>query len=59
MTNLISSLKSDGVCIIGMPSLQSQAYASRLSKLGHVNCKTGDELKGLMEKFFRRVFISL
>ena len=57
MANLTASLKSDGVCMIGMPSLQSQAYASRLSKLGHVNCKTGDELKDLMEKLFRRVFI--
>ena len=52
MANLTTSLKSDGVCMIGMPSLQSQAYASRLSKLGHVNCKTGDELKDLMEKCF-------
>jgi 2-polyprenyl-3-methyl-5-hydroxy-6-metoxy-1,4-benzoquinol methylase len=30
--------------VIGMPSLASQAYASELSRLGHVNCKSGPEL---------------
>ncbi len=40
-----------------MPSLESQTYASSLSKIGHVNCKTGDELKRLMEEYFTNVFI--
>jgi 2-polyprenyl-3-methyl-5-hydroxy-6-metoxy-1,4-benzoquinol methylase len=57
ITNITASLKSDGVCILSMPSLEGQAYASPLSKICHVNCKTGDEFKNLMEKFFRRVFI--
>src|SRR5271156_756348 len=39
ITNMIAPLADDGVCIIGMPSLQSQAYASQFSKLGHVNCQ--------------------
>lgn len=57
MAIIVESFKSDGACIIGMPSLESQAYASKISKLGHVNCKTGEELKLFLENFFRRVFI--
>jgi hypothetical protein len=34
-----------GVAVIGSPSLQSQTYASKGSKEGHVNCKDGKELK--------------
>ena len=43
--------------IIGMPSIESQVYASPGSKLGHVNCKSGPELKLLMEKYFQAVFL--
>jgi SAM-dependent methyltransferase len=50
-------LRSDGICIIGMPSLESQPFASELSKRHHVNCKTEDELRGTMEKLFRNVFL--
>ena len=57
MFNIVESIKSDGVCIIGMPSLESQMYASKISKLGHVNCKTGEELKIFLENFFERVFM--
>jgi 2-polyprenyl-3-methyl-5-hydroxy-6-metoxy-1,4-benzoquinol methylase len=57
MTNIVKCLKSDSVCIIGAPSLESQIYASELSKLGHVNCKTAPDLKTFMENFFHRVFI--
>jgi 2-polyprenyl-3-methyl-5-hydroxy-6-metoxy-1,4-benzoquinol methylase len=55
--NMAASLNPHGVCIIGTPSLESQAYASPGSKAGHVNCKTGAGLKGLMERHFRNVFI--
>jgi hypothetical protein len=40
-----------------MPSLESQVYASEGAKRGHVNCKTQEELKFLMGKFFRNVFM--
>lgn len=55
--NIIASLTRDGVLIVGMPSLESQAYASPLSKIGHINCKTGSELKKLSLKYFENVFI--
>ena len=55
--NIIRSLSSQGVLIVGMPSLESQAYASVQSKLGHVNCKSGKDLKALFERYFYNVFL--
>ena len=57
LTNMMASLTPTGVMIIGMPSLESQDHASEGSKLGHINCKTGPDLKALMEQFFHTVFL--
>jgi 2-polyprenyl-3-methyl-5-hydroxy-6-metoxy-1,4-benzoquinol methylase len=57
ITNILKSIDDDGDFIIGMPSLESQIYASALSKEGHVNCKTADELKKLMLSYYSKVFI--
>jgi len=56
LSNMIAPLTTDGVCIIGMPSLESQVYASTYSRMGHVNCKPQKELKQVMQRFFRNVF---
>ena len=48
---------SKGPLILGMPSLESQKYASERSKLGHVNCKTKHEFKLTCKKFFKDVFM--
>jgi 2-polyprenyl-3-methyl-5-hydroxy-6-metoxy-1,4-benzoquinol methylase len=55
--NIIRSLSAHGVLIVGMPSFESQAYASVQSKLGHVNCKTGIGLQALFERYFHNVFL--
>jgi cyclopropane fatty-acyl-phospholipid synthase-like methyltransferase len=57
ITNTIDSLKFNGSLIIGMPSIESQKYASAPSKAGHVNCKSAEDFKKLMEKYFYNVFI--
>ena len=57
LSNMLDNLEANGVMIIGMPSIESQVYASPGSKLGHVNCKSGPELKLLMEKYFQAVFL--
>jgi 2-polyprenyl-3-methyl-5-hydroxy-6-metoxy-1,4-benzoquinol methylase len=57
LTKVAKALTHDGVAIIGMPSLESQLYASPASKEGHINCKTAPDLKALMEKYFHTVFI--
>jgi 2-polyprenyl-3-methyl-5-hydroxy-6-metoxy-1,4-benzoquinol methylase len=55
--NIISSLDDNGVLIVGMPSLESQSHASIQSKIGHVNCKSGKDLKALFDKYFHNVFL--
>ena len=57
MLNVAQSVHANGAVIIGMPSLQSQAYASPQSREGHVNCKDHAELKQLMSRFFHNVFV--
>lgn len=55
--NIAASLTENGLLIVGSPSLESQDYASVLSKLGHVNCKTQADLKTTMLRHFRNVFM--
>jgi 2-polyprenyl-3-methyl-5-hydroxy-6-metoxy-1,4-benzoquinol methylase len=57
LANMSSSLDEHGTTIIGMPSLESQTYASQISKDGHVNCKSAPDLKNLLGRFFRSVFM--
>jgi len=57
LSNLLKPLATNGVAIIGMPSLQSQAYASPQSKEGHVNCKDQKDLQTLLHDYFHHVFM--
>jgi len=57
LENICASLKEDGCAIIGMPSLESQLYASEASRQGHVNCKTGKDFKEIMERYFTHAFV--
>ena len=57
LTNALATLAPSGVAIFGMPSLESQPYASPQSKEGHVNCKSMPDLKELMERYFHSVFM--
>lgn len=56
MKNIVESLDVNGTLIIGMPSLESQVYASEASKIGHVNCKSGNELSEFCKKYFHNVY---
>ena len=55
--NIVRSLKPDGVCVVGIPSLGSQVYASKPSQKSHVNCKNGDDFKLMLQRYFRHVFL--
>lgn len=57
MKNVTASLKPEGVFIVGMPSLESQKYASKGAAEGHINCKTGEDLRALCKKYFNHVFM--
>ena len=57
LANAFAALEETGVAIIGIPSLESQTYASPQSKAGHVNCKSGGDFKKAMEAYFHSVFV--
>ncbi len=57
ISNIKNSLKTNGSLIIGMPSIESQKYASKGSKLGHVNCKNKTELKKFLKNYFHNVYM--
>jgi cyclopropane fatty-acyl-phospholipid synthase-like methyltransferase len=50
-------LRDNGVLIIGMPSLESQVYASEGSKAHHINCKSEDGLRLILKQYFVNVFM--
>lgn len=54
---MLAPLEPQGAAVIGMPSLESQDYASPISKQGHVNCKTMPDFKATMERHFHNVFM--
>jgi 2-polyprenyl-3-methyl-5-hydroxy-6-metoxy-1,4-benzoquinol methylase len=55
--NLLASLPRDGVLVTGTPNASASAYASPCSAVQHINLKTHDGLRKLMEKYFRNVFM--
>jgi 2-polyprenyl-3-methyl-5-hydroxy-6-metoxy-1,4-benzoquinol methylase len=57
LTNIKKSLAPHGAFIVGMPSLESQTYASPQSKIGHINCKSGNDFKAVLSHHFGNVFL--
>ena len=57
MEAILASLDQHGVLIIGMPSLESQLYASERSKVAHINCKSMPDFKSMMQQYFHNVFM--
>jgi cyclopropane fatty-acyl-phospholipid synthase-like methyltransferase len=57
VSNIADSLTPHGVCVLGMPTVESQAYASPQSKAGHVNCMPEPKFRELMSHHFANVFI--
>lgn len=57
LANIAKSIAPNGFFICGSPSLESQPYASKMSKLGHINCKTGPQLLAACGRHFKNVFL--
>ena len=57
MRNITDSLTQDGFFIVGTPNKYAEPWASRESKIGHINWKTHDTLRELLEKYFENVFM--
>ena len=55
--NLLESLGDDGVMITGTPNITASAYASPSSAAQHINLKSMKDLRELMEKYFKHVFM--
>jgi len=57
LRNICAGLTQESVLIIGTPNVTAAAYASELSQLGHINLKSGPELKEAVSRHFHNVFL--
>lgn len=55
--HIVRCLPDDGVLLTGTPNKTAHQYGSPQSKALHINPKTMDELRTLMERYFRNVFM--
>jgi 2-polyprenyl-3-methyl-5-hydroxy-6-metoxy-1,4-benzoquinol methylase len=55
--NILKSISKEATVVVGMPSLESQQYASEASKIGHVNCKSGADLQKTALEYFNSVLL--
>ena len=56
LSKVVDSLKPSGVFIVGMPSIESQAYASKENVKTHINCQTASQLSNTLKSYFENVF---
>ena len=52
-----SSLRTDGIAVIGTPSIMMSPYTREENKIAHINLYDQKRLYELMSKYFRNVFI--
>ena len=57
LKNITKSLNKHGTLIMGMPSIESQKYGSKFSKKFHINCKSKNELRISLKRFFYSVYM--
>jgi len=57
LANILRCLPDDGVLLTGTPNRTASQYASPQSEVAHINLKTMEELRSLMERHFRNVFM--
>lgn len=55
--NVCRVLVPDGVYVVGTPNITASQYASPRSEVQHINLKSHQMLKELMQKYFRNVFM--
>lgn len=57
MENTVRCLKPNGVMITGTPNITASQYASPRSQVQHINLKSMETLRALMERYFENVFM--
>jgi 2-polyprenyl-3-methyl-5-hydroxy-6-metoxy-1,4-benzoquinol methylase len=56
LSTVTTNLAEGGICLVGTPNITSEAYASAMSRAGHVNLYDADRLAGLLGRAFHVVF---
>jgi SAM-dependent methyltransferase len=54
--NVSRAMSRDAIFVVGMPSLESQPYASG-GGAGHINCKSGEDLRKLTQQYFENALL--
>lgn len=57
MKNITATLRDHATLILGIPSLESQKYASKAAAAGHINCMSGVPFRDFCRKYFHNVFL--
>jgi len=57
MDNMVNCLSDNGVMIIGTPNETASRYATFRSDHQHINLKSAESLKKLMDNYFHNTFI--
>jgi 2-polyprenyl-3-methyl-5-hydroxy-6-metoxy-1,4-benzoquinol methylase len=57
LQTIVDNLNDDGFAIIGTPNITASQYASKASKIGHINLYDHDRLRLLLLKGFKNVFM--
>lgn len=57
LANIVKSSTPGAALVIGTPNKTAEAHASKMSKIGHINLKTFDELRELVGKYYQSVFM--
>ena len=57
MERMVSCLPNNGVMITGTPNISAAQYASECSAVQHINLKSQQTLRTLMERYFENVFL--
>ena len=54
---LINNLAENGICVVGTPNITSAKYASKATRMGHVNLYGAERMRDVATRYFRNVFI--
>ena len=57
LKNVVNCLPHNGVFITGTPNITAKKYASPCSAVQHINLKSMQSLRELMERYFENVFM--
>jgi 2-polyprenyl-3-methyl-5-hydroxy-6-metoxy-1,4-benzoquinol methylase len=57
LENVLRCLKPTGVLLIGTPNVTAAEYASPRSRAGHINLKSMQTLRELVDRYFENVFM--